>query len=221
MIPATLMVHVASETTYKQRLYAMIQKEGTTMKFWDKYLHKKRLAEHIRQAKLYIQENYRDDSPRLICYKRTPVPGHTESNSNAKSADIKYSLRTPDVSADYYDWEKSQRSYESFSAHVLSIMDKKNLSSTEFYSRAGFDRKLFSKLKTDYTYQPAKITAIQCCLALHLNESEANALLQMAGYAFSNNNPFDLAIRYCIHNQIYKLDEVNELLLGVGVMPIC
>lgn len=183
------------------------------MWFWKKRIQKNKMTEHIHQAKLYMRENYRDEFLRISCYK--------ERCTNTESIGIKYSLRTSENQTDYYNWEKGQRSYTSFSSQVLSYMEKTNLNSTEFYTRAGFDRKLFSKIKTDYTYQPAKSTAIQCCLALHLNESEANELLKTAGYAFSNSNPLDLAIRYCINHQIYELSEVNELLLGVGVMPIC
>ena len=79
------------------------------------------------------------------------------------------------------------------------------------------DRKLFSKMKTDEQYQPNKVTAIKCCLALELAPDDAVALLKCAGYALSDTSEFDLAIRYCMEHGVYDLMTVRELLFMLNV----
>ena len=113
---------------------------------------------------------------------------------------------------DYHEWERKNKKQESFSAIVLRRIDEMGMEPKTFYRQAGMDRKLFSKLKTDYCYQPNKKTAIQCCLALKMNRKEAEELLKCAGYALAESSSFDLAIRYCIERNIFDLLEVNALL---------
>lgn len=131
-------------------------------------------------------------------------------------AKIQYSLRSDIESIElrkkYLEWEKRQRTNQTFSSKVLSYLERKSMSPSVFYRKAGIDRKLFSKMKTDFCYQPNKTTAIRCCLALQLNKSEALDLLESAGFTFSASNSFDLAIYYCISNGIYDLIAVNTLL---------
>ena len=47
---------------------------------------------------------------------------------------------------------------------------------------------------------------------LTLSEDDLISLLESASYSLPKNNYFDLIIRFCFINKIYKLDEVNELL---------
>lgn len=134
--------------------------------------------------------------------------------SRKENPNIKYS-KDVDVD-DYFSWEKKTAIYKSFSQEVIDYMSKKSLSSTKFYKKAQIDRKLFSKLKTDYCYQPTKATAIKICMGLDLNFDEAEELLELAGYSLSKNLPFDLAIRYCFENGYTNVDDVNEILYRLG-----
>lgn len=113
---------------------------------------------------------------------------------------------------DYKSWEKGHGSRNTFSALVLKKIREKGMSHKEFYSGAGMDRKLFSKIKTDFCYQPTKVTAIKCCLSLGLSADEADQLLKVSGYALSETISFDLVIRYCISHGITDIDDVNEVL---------
>lgn len=147
-----------------------------------------------------------------------------ELEAQREQDDVKYSLEVdPNVKYsrdvvfdDYYFWEKKTAIYKSFSQEVIDYMSKKSLSSTEFYKKAQIDRKLFSKLKTDYCYQPTKATAIKICMGLDLNFDEAEELLELAGYSLSKNLSFDLAIRYCFENGYTNVDDVNEILYRLG-----
>lgn len=133
----------------------------------------------------------------------------TESEVNySRKSDIRYSI---DVD-DYTDWERENAEYKSFSQSVLEGMNEKGLTPIQFYKKAHIDRKLFSKLKTDYCYKPNKTTAIKLCFALDLSLDDAEELLKKAGYALSKSDPFDLAIRYCFVSGITDIDIVNEIL---------
>ena len=117
-----------------------------------------------------------------------------------------------DLRKQYLMWEVKQRSRSTFSNKVLTLLDRKGIEPRAFYRQAGIDRKLFSKLKTDFCYQPKKETALRCCLALRLKVDEALDLLKSAGYTLSDSSSFDLAIRYCLANEVYDLSAVNMLL---------
>lgn len=79
----------------------------------------------------------------------------------------------------------------------------------KFIKKAGLDRKLFSKIRSNPNYRPRKQTIIALALALELNINEADELLQAAGYSLSQSQTFDLVIEYCIKNQIYNIHDVN------------
>ena len=83
-------------------------------------------------------------------------------------------------------------------------MEELKLDSQTLFKRAGIDRKLFSKLKTDSNYQPSKDTAIRYCLAFRLDEEETDEWMKSAGYWLSDTSEFDLAIRYCIDKGIFS-----------------
>lgn len=173
--------------------------------------------------------------------KKQPVPDMPDSDirycieddedrttADGKTAvrDIKFSISRVDESSDkprqseksiysdtdYRAWEKGHGSGNTFSASVLKKIREKGLSYRQFYVGAGIDRKLFSKIKTDFCYQPTKITAIKCCLSLDLSADEADLLLKTAGYALSETISFDLAVRYCISHGITDIDDVNAVL---------
>jgi len=135
--------------------------------------------------------------------------------SRKQSPNVRYSLDV-DIGDDYHSWEKKTATYKSFSQMVIDRLEANNLIATDFYKKAQLDRKLFSKLKTDYCYQPTKATAIKICMGLDLDITEAEKFLGAAGYSLSKNLPFDLAIRYCFENSYTNVDDVNEVLYRLG-----
>lgn len=118
---------------------------------------------------------------------------------------------------DFYSWVCERKPAETFSAAVIRMMNERGMKPGVFCRKSGMDRKLFSKLKTDERYQPNKVTAIRCCLALELAPDDAVTLLKCAGYALSDTSEFDLAIRYCLEHGIYDLMTVSELLFMLNV----
>jgi len=156
------------------------------------------------------------DNSQLINKSVSEIRAIWTSRQEAQKSTIKYSL---DIK-DYSEWEKKYAEYISFSQAVLSLINQKGYSSKEFYKKAHIDRKLFSKLKTDYCYHPNKITAIKICFALELSYDETEFLLKKAGFALMNWDFFDLVISYCFKKEITDIDIVNEILIQLDEKSI-
>ncbi|MBQ9530998.1 MAG: hypothetical protein IJR70_02885 [Eubacterium sp.] len=100
----------------------------------------------------------------------------------------------------------------SFCSNLFNIIDEKNIKDSAVYKKADIDRRLFSKMRSDMDYHPAKNTAIRLCLALELDIAETERLLESAGYCLSMSSTSDLVIRYCIEHKTFKIVSVNEAL---------
>ena len=101
---------------------------------------------------------------------------------------------------------------ESFSQMLLRKIDEAGIKDSDCYNRAHLNRALFNKIKNDPGYRTSRETVIALGLALHLNRPEFCELLTKAGFALSPSSKFDVIIDFCLHNRIYDIMEVNELL---------
>ena len=108
---------------------------------------------------------------------------------------------------DYLNHYKSM----SFNEMLFSFIDEKGVKDSEIYKKVDIDRKLFSKIRCSNNYIPRKNVIIKLCLALSLKRNDFNKLLNSAGYSLSNTK-FDLIISFCLDNNIYDLDVVNDYL---------
>jgi O-acetyl-ADP-ribose deacetylase (regulator of RNase III) len=101
---------------------------------------------------------------------------------------------------------------ETFSQRLLRYIRERNLLEPEVYRHANLDRRLFSKIRGNPSYQPSKSTALALAVALHLNLEETDDLLRRAGYALSPSSRFDLIVVYYIKKGMFDIFEINETL---------
>ena len=101
---------------------------------------------------------------------------------------------------------------ESFQQMLLRKIDESGMRDSRCYHRAGVDRKLFSKIRSNPQYKPKKSTAIAFAFALELDLDETRELLMKAGYALSHSSKFDVIVEYFILRRCYDLVALNEAL---------
>lgn len=81
---------------------------------------------------------------------------------------------------------------------------------SEVYIRGNIDRRVYSNLKkAGVNYRPKKSMCLAWCIALGLTVSEAEELLQLAGYKFFSNSLTDQIVKCCLDLGIYSAREVN------------
>ncbi|MGG4490925.1 hypothetical protein [Metabacillus idriensis] len=93
---------------------------------------------------------------------------------------------------------------------LFDLIDKRGFTDAQVYNKAGLDRKLFSKIRTNPTYKPKKNTLVSIAFALKLNQDEFTNLLESAGYSLSRSDTQDLIIMFFLEKKRYDIDELNE-----------
>lgn len=109
------------------------------------------------------------------------------------------------------DYITNNKDDEKFQKLLFKYIDERGLKDSDVYKKVHIDRRLFSKIRND-EYHPSKETVILLGLALELNEKEFDEFITSASYSLPKNNVYDLIIRFCFVEGIYKLKQVNELL---------
>ncbi len=111
---------------------------------------------------------------------------------------------------------KLDKPKETFSERLLRLIDESGMTDVEVYKRAGIDRKLFSKIRTDKNYHPKIRVVYAFIFVLRLNLDDARDLLASASYSISPASKFDLVMEFCIMEG-YDIDLVNGILYEMGM----
>lgn len=106
----------------------------------------------------------------------------------------------------------NQNKTMNFNSLLFKYIDDFGLKDSEVYKKVNIDRRLFSKLRCNDNYNLNKENVIKLCISLELNKEETDKLLNSAGYSLSTNNNFDLIINFCIENNIYDINVINDYL---------
>ncbi len=103
---------------------------------------------------------------------------------------------------------------ETFSEHLIRLIDQKGFKDPDVYKMANIDRKHFSKIKNTKDYRPSKSTALALAISLRLSLDETKDLISRAGYALTHSSKFDIIIEYFLQEKNYNIFEINEVLFA-------
>lgn len=115
------------------------------------------------------------------------------------------------ISSEMHDFIKNNREL-TFTQVLFNFIDERDLNDSDVYKKAGIDRRHFSKIRSNPDYNPGKSTVIALAIALELDQEETDKLLRSAGFSLSNNDTFDLVIKFFLEKKIYDKDNINQAL---------
>lgn len=164
-------------------------------------------------VKSFIDENYVDESM-FITYNPSAVNDSMSADEWTGREDRTNLLAAAPVARPYIPKKRRLEDVvaevgESFQQSLFRRIDEKGYTDTEVYKRANLSRKLFSKIRSNPSYQPKKNTAVALALALRLSLDETKDFLARAGYAFSPGSVFDLIVSYFIEQGVYDIYTIN------------
>ena len=90
-----------------------------------------------------------------------------------------------DIDTDDAEQYLQQHRENTFAEQMFAFIDRTGQKDSDIYKKAMIDRRLFSKIRSNKKYIPAKRTVIALCLALELSREDADKLLSSAGYSLS------------------------------------
>ncbi len=109
-------------------------------------------------------------------------------------------------------WYEAHNNPDNFGEIASLYLAQKKKKLTGICKAYHLETRVFS---SEYKRNVTKPEALAVCLGLNLNIAETRALLKTEDYALTNSSDTDLAIRYCIENQIYSLNDVDYILKKV------
>ena len=164
----------------------------------------------------YINKNLQETG--VVSFKKARYDvSKTHCLSSAKLEEMESVVdRSSNVLGDYEysnvdDFIQSNKDDDKFQKLLFKYIDDKGLKDSDVYKKVHIDRRLFSKIRNE-EYHPSKETVILLGLALELNEEQFDELITSASYSLPKNNVYDLIIRFCFVEGVYKIKDVNDLL---------
>ena len=131
-----------------------------------------------------------------------------------KYAFSKFTLKSDPERDKCNEWYEKHGNPHNFSEIVDIYLNENKLKASTLCNEYGLESRVFMQTE-DNIRNVEKWEAIAVCLGLDLNISESRALLKSAGYALSNSSETDLAIRFCLENDVYLLEDVNYILNNI------
>ena len=146
------------------------------------------------------------------CCSKQAAPAKAKNSKEFCCASLLF-----DVVDDFIDLVKDK---QTFSEYLFCLIDESGQTDANVYNKAGVDRRLFSKIRSNKDYQPSKNTVFALAMALELDYTKTSKLLRKAGFDFSNNKMTDIIIMFCIENKIYDMYEIDTLLEKYEQKPL-
>lgn len=122
----------------------------------------------------------------------------------------------PVLSIGYFDFHRTEceafineNEISKFPQTLMNYEREKEVEGASLYKRAQVDRKHYSKIINSKCH-PSKNTVLRLLIALELDENQAEILLNSAGFSLSKSSKIDLIIRFCIRNNFFDLDEIDN-----------
>ena len=171
----------------------------------------------LQELKTYIDSRLiREEPPEVgVCFDAQALPTVSSAPRmhREKRADRIRANRVPEACGAAPSRRELEQALsqldESFSEMLLRKIDEAGITDAACYKKARVDRKLFSKIRSNRLYRPAKVTAVAFALALELPLPEARDMLSKAGYSLSRSSVFDLILEFFISRGTYDIDEIN------------
>ena len=113
----------------------------------------------------------------------------------------------------YHKFSKSEENHP----HSIEYLGNKKIKVSTFYNEADIKPSAWSDIKAGTTRikQPKEETIFKLILGLHLNKTDACALLSKATHDLVkdfNSSPYHQAILYCIEHEIYQKEDAHKVL---------
>ncbi len=110
----------------------------------------------------------------------------------------------------------TKKSAKNFNELLFEYIDNANISDVKLYKKADIDKRLFSKIRSSNEYHPSFGTVTLLALALELTSVQYEELLNSASYSLPQNSYVNITLKYCFDNEMYNINEVNDLLFAVS-----
>ncbi len=104
-----------------------------------------------------------------------------------------------------------------FADYLMKTIDEKGLKNSAVYREAFVSKQTFSKIQTDPSYHPKKLTALCLAVGAKMSFPEAVRLLSLAGYSFSEYDRVDIIFSYFIRHHRTSIYEIRAALERYGI----
>ena len=111
-----------------------------------------------------------------------------------------------------FDKDAEHKEDAGFRDTLFKYIDDSGMTDVECYKKANISKQTFSKIKGDKTYHPSKETVLCLIIALSLPLKDADRLLNVAGYTFTDYDLTDVIVKCFIELGNYDIFEINETL---------